>query len=256
MPKQQKLSSNLRYCLPDWPAPSSVKAFVTTRNGGVSKASWSSFNMSFRSGDDAESVRRNRELLLHDWQLDNVQWLNQVHGADVVRANTVGQEQEADACWTDTPGQACAVLTADCLPVIVCNQAGTRVAVAHAGWKGLAGGVLEQTVAMFDDAHDQLIAWLGPAISQHCFEVGPEVRQVFMAYADIAERAFVAGDDDRWFADLYRLARQRLAAAGVASVYAGDHCTYGDADQFFSYRRDGAESGRMASIIWIDESNV
>ncbi|MCK5893804.1 MAG: peptidoglycan editing factor PgeF [Endozoicomonadaceae bacterium] len=246
----------MRYLLPDWPAPDLVKAFVTTRNGGVSKEPWSSLNMSFRSGDDAEHVRRNRGLLLHDWQLESVQWLKQVHGTDVVRANTVCQEQEADACWTDTPRQACAVLTADCLPVIFCNHAGTRVAVAHAGWKGLADGVLEHTVAMFDDAPDALIAWLGPAISQHCFEVGPEVRQIFMAYADIAERAFVAGDGDRWFADIYRLARQRLSAAGVTSVYAGDRCTYGEEEQFFSYRRDGAESGRMASVIWIDSSDV
>lgn len=252
MPKQQKVFSDTRYLVPDWPASVSVKAFVTTRNGGVSQGAWRSFNMSFGSGDDVEHVRCNRALLVQDWSLENIQWLKQIHGAGVVRAGTVCQEQEADACWSDTPQQACAVLTADCLPVMFCNRIGTRVAVAHAGWKGLAGGVLEQTVQRFDDAPDELIAWLGPAISQPCFEVGSEVRQVFMGHSEVAERAFVSGEGDRWFADLYLLAKQRLASVGVTNVYGGDCCTYSENDRFFSYRRDGVESGRMASVIWLD----
>ncbi len=251
MSKPQNPFSDTRYLPPDWPAPASVKAFVTTRHGGVSDGPWRSLNLGLRSGDETDKVEQNRALLMQDWSLDQIQWLKQVHGADVVQADRECGEKEADACWSDVSGRACAVLTADCLPVLFCNRSGTRVAAAHAGWRGLAGGMLENTAAVFDDSPDALMAWLGPAISQPCFEVGPEVRAAFLAHDPEAESAFVAGQGDRWFADIYTLARQRLAALGIYDVYGGDYCTVRQEDLFFSYRRDGAKSGRMASVVWL-----
>ena len=251
MSKPQNLSSSGRYLQPDWPAPASVKAFVTTRSGGVSDGPWRSLNLGFRSGDQAGKVVENRALLMHDWALNQIQWLKQVHGADLVLADCECTEAEADACWSDVSERACAVLTADCLPVLFCNRSGTRVAAAHAGWRGLVGGVLENTAAIFDDSPDTLMAWLGPAISPPCFEVGPEVREAFLAHDPKAESAFVAGQGGRWFADIYTLARQRLATLGIYDVYGGNYCTVRQEDLFFSYRRDGAKSGRMASVIWL-----
>ncbi|GAA4648336.1 purine nucleoside phosphorylase YfiH [Kistimonas scapharcae] len=256
MSKPQNLFSDGRYLQPDWPAPASVKAFVTTRSGGVSDGPWRSLNLGLRSGDEADRVVENRALLMHDWALDHIQWLKQVHGADVVQADLECVEAEADACWSDVRGHPCAVLTADCLPVLFCNRTGTHVAAAHAGWRGLAGGVLENAAATFADSPDALMVWLGPAISQPCFEVGPEVREVFLAHDPEAESAFVAGQGDRWFADIYTLARQRLATLGIYDVYGGDYCTVRQEDLFFSYRRDGAKSGRMASVIWLAETDI
>ena len=255
MSTRQNQSSDGCYLQPDWPAPASVKAFVTTRSGGVSDGPWRSLNLGLRSGDDTDKVLQNRSVLMQDWPLDKIQWLKQVHGADVAQADQDCEEKEADACWSVVSGRACAVLTADCLPVLFCNRSGTRVAAAHAGWRGLAGGVLENTAAVFDDSPGALMAWLGPAISQPCFEVGSEVRQAFLAHDPDAERAFVAGQGDRWFADIYTLARQRLAALGIYDVYGGDYCTVRQEELFFSYRRDGAKSGRLASVIWLAETD-
>ncbi|OQX36943.1 MAG: multi-copper polyphenol oxidoreductase [Oceanospirillales bacterium LUC14_002_19_P2] len=255
MSTPQNLYSDGRYLQPDWPAPASVEAFVTTRSGGVSDGPWRSLNLGLRSGDDTDQVLQNRAVLMQDWSMDKIQWLKQVHGADVARADQGCEEKEADACWSAVSGRACAVLTADCLPVLFCNRSGTRVAAAHAGWRGLAGGVLENTAAVFDDSPDALMAWLGPAISQPCFEVGPEVREAFLAHDPEAESAFVAGQGDRWFADIYTLARQRLTAMGIYDVYGGDYCTVRQEELFFSYRRDGAKSGRLASVIWLAETD-
>lgn len=252
MTKSRKLFADGRYLQPDWPAPASVKAFVTTRNGGVSDGPWRSLNPGMHSGDDPGRVLENRALLMHDWTIDQIQWLRQVHGADVVPAGSGCAEARADACWSDVTRRACAVLTADCLPVLFCNRCGTRIAAAHAGWRGLAAGILENTAMVFDDPADTLIAWLGPAISQSHFEVGPEVREVFLARDPEAGYAFKAGREDRWFADIYTLARQRLATLGIHEVYGGDYCTVRQESLFFSYRRDGARSGRMASVIWLD----
>ena len=240
------------YLIPDWPAPENIRACVTRRAGGVSKGIYASFNLGLRSGDVSEAVQENRRIIRSDWQLEKEpQWLHQVHGIEVVTAQPDAVEREGDAVWTDQPGLPCAVLTADCLPVVFCNKSGTKVAAAHAGWKGLQAGVLEQTVAALSEPAEELIAWMGPAISQKCFEVGPEVREAFIASTPDAEQAFTAGEGDRWFGDLYSLARLRLQAIGLTAVYGGDLCTYSDADSWHSYRRDGVESGRLATLIWM-----
>ena len=241
-----------RYLLPDWPAPATVKACVTRRKGGVSQGTFSSFNLGIRSGDVLEHVLTNRQRLKTDfgWRHEP-QWLEQVHGIKVVTAQTDGQERLGDAVWTNQPGLPVAVLTADCLPVLFCNHKGTTVAAAHAGWKGLQAGVLEKTLEAMGEPGTGVMAWLGPAISQAHFEVGPEVRSAFIDVDPAAQKAFVPGDGDRWYGDLYQLAKQRLEKAGVSSIHGGDFCTVSQSQDFFSYRRDGKASGRMATVIWI-----
>lgn len=233
---------------PDWPAPARVKACVTTRAGGVSQAPFDSFNLGAHVGDDADAVAANRHSLIA--RLDcQPAWLQQVHGIVVAAANPA-VVAEADANWTATPGIACTVMTADCLPALFCDRAGTRVAAAHAGWRGLVNGVLEATLdAMAVPASDVLV-WLGPAIGPQAFEVGPEVREAFMAVQADAEHAFVpSGNPGKYLADIYQLARLRLAARGVTAVYGGGFCTVTD-PRFFSYRR-AARTGRFASLVWL-----
>ncbi|WP_252179365.1 peptidoglycan editing factor PgeF [Endozoicomonas sp. 4G] len=241
-----------RYLFPDWPAPEGIRALVTLRAGGHSQGHFSSFNLGLRSGDDPDVVAKNRALLGEDWQWRHPpQWLKQVHGIEVVTAKPDNIEREGDAVWTDKPGLPCAVLTADCLPVIFCNQSGTRVAAAHAGWKGLQAGVLEATVKAMGDEPVRVMAWLGPAISQSHFEVGPEVREAFLKSDPQAEAAFIPGQGDRWYGDLYQLARLRLEKLGVTQISGGHFCTYKEKDRWFSYRRDGVQSGRLATLVWI-----
>ena len=242
-----------RYLIADWPAPGNVKALVTTRRGGFSEGTFSSFNMGIYSGDNPEIVRKNRTQLLVDWQLEyQPQWLKQVHGVDVIEARPGQEEQEADAMVTQESGMMCTALTADCLPVLFCDRSGSVVASAHAGWKGLLAGVLENTVKAMDVAEDDILVWLGPAISQKNFEVGPEVREKFMAVNPQAAEAFIPGEGDRWYADIYRLARQRLESISVTAIYGGGFCSVDQDDLFYSYRRDGKASGRMASVIWFE----
>ncbi|WP_392386368.1 peptidoglycan editing factor PgeF [Marinomonas primoryensis] len=237
---------------PNWPAPSSVCAYVSTRIGGVSCTPFDKLNLGVHVQDNSEAVIQNRHLFASFIDMPNsVIWLNQVHGTDVVKLPCNSLPKSADAAFSDALNQVCAVLTADCLPVFFCNQSGTQVAVAHAGWRGLCAGVLESTLAQFENK-SSVMAWLGPAIGATAFEVGGEVRQAFMAWYPEAEEAFKATQaSDKWLGDLYLLARQRLHAAGVTQVYGGDHCTFSDAENFYSYRRDG-KTGRMASVIWID----
>lgn len=209
--------------------------------------------MGLHVGDDPSRVRQNRQrLLAHCPGLQRIQWLQQVHGVTVVAADGAGCPQ-ADASYTRKAGLACAVMTADCLPLLICDRAGTQVAAVHAGWRGLLDGVIERSVAAFADAA-QLLVWLGPAISQRHFEVGAELRERFVAQAGVAaERvaeAFVpAVRAGHYYADLYQLARQRLDALGVQAVYGGEHCSYAESERFFSYRRD-AQTGRMVSLIY------
>lgn len=240
----------------DWPAPANVRAFSTTRKGGISREQWGSLNLGGNCGDDPSSVQKNR-ILLRSLLPCAPTWLQQVHGTAVLDldSNSDGDaDLSADAAITATVGQVCAVLTADCLPVLFCNKAGTRVAAAHAGWRGLVGGVLESTVAAFDRKAGDIIAWMGPAIGPGAFEVG---RDVYEAYCGTGEGAYAENKvafnphGDRWLADLYTLARLALARVGVVDVYGGEHCTYSNAERFFSYRRDG-ETGRMATLIWIE----
>lgn len=248
--------------LPDWPAPRNVHAVVTTRVGGVSPAPWDSLNLGTHVGDDPASVQANRERLMQALQAisscDEPQWLNQVHGIAVVEAESDVRRRaafvpDADAVTTAQPGVPCVVMTADCLPVFFCDREGLRVAVAHAGWRGLCEGVLEATVRQFPDPAG-VLAWLGPAIGPQAFEVGEEVRAAFMAHDIGVADAFVPSPNaGRWLADIYALARRRLMHAGVTAIYGGNQCTLSDPARFFSYRRDG-RTGRMASVIWRDAS--
>ncbi|MFN2360288.1 MAG: peptidoglycan editing factor PgeF [Marinobacter sp.] len=246
------MTSELPLIIPDWPVPSWVTAACTTRIGGVSGAPWDTLNLGTHVGDSPEDVERNRARLYQRLGLEAecFGWLNQVHGTDVVELPETGLVR-ADASVTSTPGNVCVVLTADCLPVLFCDPSNGRVAAAHAGWRGLADGVLERAVAQFGNPAC-LLAWLGPAIGPEQFEVGPEVREAFLLNDPNAADAFVASphQNGHFLADIYELARQRLSAAGVLHVYGGEFCTVTDQERFFSYRRDG-KSGRMASLITI-----
>lgn len=237
------------WLIPDWPVPAGIKACVTTRVGGISVAPFDSFNLGDHVDDDPVAVAHNRGLLtsrLHT----RPAWLKQVHGINVVEASPT-EVLEADASWSQTPGVACTIMTADCLPALFCNRQGTQVAAAHAGWRGLAAGVLEAAVDSFSDTPSEILVWLGPAIGPQAFEVGPEVRDAFTATHPETLEAFVPSvNAGKFMADIYQLARLRLAAYGVTAVYGGGLSTYND-ERFFSYRR-GARTGRFASLVWID----
>lgn len=244
------MSDRISLITPDWPAPSRVRALSTTRWGGVSPPPYDSLNLGVGVADSPEAVRTNRRRLAIEAALPaEPAWLRQVHGTRVVAAHAVDGLPEADAAWTDRPEVPCAVLAADCMPVLLCDREGTRVAAAHAGWRGLADGIVESTVVAMGVPGDALMAWLGPAIGPDAFEVGPEVRERFLAHDPGARVAFRPGRENRLLADIYTLARRRLHALGVTRVYGGGFCTYTDSRQFYSYRRDG-ETGRMAALIW------
>ena len=232
----------------EWPAPARVRTCITTRSGGISQAPYETFNLGEHVGDAPACVATNRRRL--ESQLGcRLSWLEQVHGTAVVEADPT-RLMSADASWTSRVNLACAVMTADCLPVLFCDRAGTRVAAAHAGWRGLAGGVLETTLQTLAVPADQVLVWLGPAIGPDSFEVGGEVREVFVARHPEAVQAFRPSlNAGKYMADLYALARIRLAACGVNAVYGGGLCTYTDA-RFYSYRR-AARTGRFASLIWM-----
>jgi YfiH family protein len=252
---------DIPFILPDWPAPSNVRAAVTTRAGGASTGSYTHFNLGANTGEDPDIVAANRRrLAARLGLLHEPAWLRQVHGTTVIDAGAVNGTPEADASWTSLSGVACVVLTADCLPVLFCDRAGTRVAAAHGGWRGLAAGILANTVAAMDCAANEVLAWLGPAIGPDAFEVGPEVRAAFTASWPETAAAFRNGQGDRWFCDLYAIARVQLRALGVREISGGGFCTVTD-ERFYSYRRnrqgrDGGETGRMASLVWLEPRAV
>ena len=234
---------------PDWPAPANVHAFTTTRRSGFSNGAWSSLNLGINCGDDPRNVEKNRRLL-SKLLPSEPRWINQVHGTRAVRWDQANDTVTgADAIVSNQTGQVCAVLTADCLPVLFCNRIGTRIAAAHAGWRGLAAGVLEATVSAMGCDPLDLMAWLGPAIGPQAFEVGEDVYDSFVGSNSEDAIAFTEYGD-RWLADLYQLARLALNRAGVEQVTGVQYCTHSESDRFFSYRRDGV-TGRMASIIWL-----
>ena len=235
--------------VPDWPAPKNVRALQTTRNGGYSAAPYASLNLGDHVGDAPLAVARNRQLLVPLLPSEPV-WLKQVHGTEVADAGQATCWPQADACITSHPGAVCAVMTADCLPVLLCDEQGSVVGAAHAGWRGLCDGVIEQTVRAMNVPPPSLMAWLGPAIGPQAFEVDEEVRAAFVAQQPEAAAAFVPGATNKWLADIYQLARLRLLALGITRIYGGGLCTHTDQKQFFSYRRDGA-TGRMGTFIWI-----
>lgn len=237
---------------PEWPAPAQVLAVSTTRVGGVSQPPWGTLNLGDHVGDDAGHVEENRRRLIEAAEVPQAPaWLRQVHGTAVADPTSADADAPlcADAAFTRMPGSVCAVMTADCLPVLFCDRNGGAVAAAHAGWRGLAAGVLEQTVARFD-APEDLLAWFGPAIGPAAFEVGDEVREAFVQQQPEYQAAFSFSRAGHWLANIYQLATLRLRRAGVSRFYGGTHCTYTEADRFFSYRRDGI-TGRMASLVWL-----
>ena len=246
----------LQYITPNWSAPPNVRALTTTRTGGASGGRYESFNLGDHVGDDPNAVQHNRALLREALNLPaEPLWLKQVHGTNVVDAASAPAGVTADGAWTDTPGVVLAVLTADCLPVFLCDRAGTRIALLHAGWRGLAAGVIEAGVARLGGADADLLAWLGPAIGPDFYEVGEEVRAAFVGRDAAAAAAFRPNGPGRWCADMYELASQRLRALGVREVHGGQYCTLRERGRFFSYRRDG-QCGRMASLLWLTHDKV
>ncbi|SFG89271.1 conserved hypothetical protein [Neptunomonas qingdaonensis] len=234
---------------PCWEAPGQIQVISTTRFGGVSQAPYDALNLGDHVGDQPAAVALNRSRLLDEIGVQNAQWLTQVHGTGCVEAKPDGLIHEADACWTDQAGLACVIMTADCLPVVLTD--GNKVAAAHAGWRGLADGVLETTLAQFSGS--EVYVWLGPAIGPDAFEVGEEVRQQFCDHLPSSAECFRASvNNGKWLADLYQLARLRLLRAGVQHISGGNFCTYSDPAQFFSYRRE-QQTGRMATLIWKTE---
>ena len=246
---------------PDWPAPCNVKALFTTRNGGtghfsspsLSPSHFASFNLGDHVGDDPLTVKQNRTELRR-FLPNEPHWLKQVHGTTALCVDELAYETppDADAAFSRHPGTVCAVLVADCLPILLCDRAGTVVAVIHAGWRGLVEGVIERTVSAIGALPSPLMAWLGPAIGPNQFEVGEEVWQAFITNDKRSGAAFIPhrSCERKWFADLFLLGRQRLQKAGVTEIYGGDTCSFSDPGRFFSYRRDGT-SGRMAGLIWL-----
>jgi YfiH family protein len=234
----------------DWPAPPGVVAFTTLRHGaGVSAAPFDRFNLGSRCGDVPEDVASNRAELSQRFGLPSPpRWLRQVHGTTVA-VEPGDDEPEADAAVTRTPGTVLAILTADCLPVVLASEDGNEVAAAHAGWRGLAAGVLEATVAAMQAAPERVLAWLGPCAGPQAYEVGQEVFDAFIARDPRAAAVFAATRPGHWRVDLYALARQRLLAAGVARVHGGGLCTISDPRRFYSHRRD-QRTGRMATLVW------
>lgn len=241
-----------RFILSEWPAPAAVRAGTSCRQGGVSQPPYESLNPASHVGDDPAAVATNRARL--ELPADPC-WLQQVHGTRVavLEENGLLGGLEADAAYTRTPGVICAVLTADCLPVLLCNADGTEVAAVHAGWRGLSTGVIEAALDHFDSRPEQILAWLGPAIGPEAYEVGEEVRAAFVdADPDMAV-AFTETRPGHWLMDIYALARRRLQQREIQQISGGDYCTFTDAQRFYSYRRDGV-TGRMASVIWFDET--
>ena len=240
------------WLVPDWDVAPRVRAFVTTRAGGASAGEYGSMNLGSSSGDDPGSVARNR-LIVREHLPSMPRWMKQVHGTAVADLDRMGDSDVplADAAVASTPGRVGVVLTADCMPLLLADEAGTRVAVAHAGWRGMAAGVIESTVLAMDVAPEKLRAWMGPTIGPAAFEVGPEVREAFVSADAGADGAFRPHEPGKYMADLYALARRRLARAGVERVHGGGFCTYTEVQRFFSYRRVQA-SGRMGAFIWIE----
>lgn len=236
--------------IPDWPAPNNVHALQTTRNGGFSVTPYNSLNLGDHVGDEPLTVSRNR-MLLEPLLPSEPVWLKQVHGTEVVDAAQTACYPQADACVSSHSGAVCVVMTADCLPLLLCDEQGSVIGAVHAGWRGLCDGVIESTVRAMNAPPQTLMAWLGPAIGPSAFEVGEEVRVAFIARQREAAAAFVPGMAGKWLADIYRLARLRLNALGITRIYGGGLCTHTDSKRFFSYRRDGV-TGRMGTFIWLE----
>ena len=247
----------LLWIAPAWPAPPSVRTVVTTRSGGESRAPYGSLNLDSGNGDMPAAVAHNRARLRSSLGFEREPcWLDQVHGSDAICSARYDRPPQADASVGSAGSPPCAVLTADCLPVVLCDTSGTRVGIAHAGWRGLAGGVIANCVAAMERPPHELLAWLGPAIGPESYEIGSEVRDALAAAAPGTRLAFVPSPSGigRWLADLYSIAAAQLESLGVERVYGGKFCTYRDKARFFSFRRDGT-TGRFATLAWIQGSS-
>lgn len=245
----------MQFIAPHWQAPNNVIALSTARKGGYSLAPYDSFNLGLHVGDEQHLVEKNRQLLIEQGNLPHYpKFLNQIHSTQVIELPNNDEVINADAAYTNQANQVCLVMTADCLPVLFTTQKGDEVAAAHAGWRGLCEGILENTVAKFSCPKNEIIAWLGPAISQQYFQVGEEILDAFLVHDPHSTQAFIADrtESGKYFADLYQLARFRLNALGINKIFGGEFCTYSGKDKFFSYRRD-KQTGRMASLIWFTD---
>ena len=243
---------------PDWPAPANIRAAITTREGGFSGSPYASNNFGLHVGDDLTTVEQNRLQLCQKLALiKNPQWLEQIHGVKVVTARADGLVRTADGSYSNEIGQACLVMTADCLPILLCDKAGTQVAALHCGWRSLAKGICSRALKQFSCAPTELMAYLGPAISQQHFEVGVDVLEAFFKaartpqHAEKIASAFISAQRPlHFYGDIYALAKAELNALGITDIFGGDFCTFEQTDKFYSYRRDGV-SGRMASLVWL-----
>lgn len=241
----------LEFITPIWPAPKNIHCVTATRVGGYSHNEYDALNLGGHVQDDFNNVEKNRNLIKEELQLPNEPvWLEQIHGSKVLElGNSMPVNNIADAAYTRESSVVCAVLTADCLPVAFCDQAGKHIAVAHAGWRGLLNGVLENTLKTMPIANEEIICWLGPAIGPNKFEVGGEVLEKFTSVNEVHKNAFIEKCNGKYLADIYQLAKNILAKSNVIKVFGGEHCTYSESDTFYSYRRNG-ETGRMATLIW------
>ncbi len=243
---------------PNWPAPANIRSAISCRDGGVSQSVYKSWHMGTHVNDDPLAVETNRKKLIEQLDLQKPpQWLEQVHGNKIVEAQADGRVRTADACFTQDKGLACVVMTADCLPVLICDKQGTQVAAVHCGWRSLAQAILEKTIAIFNSSPEDLLVYLGPAISSAHFEVGIDLLEAFFESARSPQHteqiaaAFSPGKRPlHFYADIYALARAELQTLGVTQIFGGDYCTFEEQDRFYSYRRDRV-TGRMASLIWL-----
>lgn len=247
------MTNSINFIQPQWPAPANVKALQTTRSGGVSIAPFASLNFGAHVGDDLIAVTANRQLLSPYLPSEPV-WVNQVHGVEVIDAAVSSCLQNADASFANKSNVVCVTMTADCLPVLLCDKKGTVVAAVHAGWRGLCDGVIESAVAKMQVPASEILVWLGPAIGPDAFEVGDDVREQFVAKDSHAASAFKP-HGEKWLCNIYLIAKQRLCVLGVTEIYGAtvneSFCTYTDKERFFSFRRDNV-TGRMASMIWLE----
>jgi polyphenol oxidase len=242
----------MKTIIPNWRAPKNVRALTTTRAEGVSSGAYASFNLGDHVGDDPAAVRANRATLRNTLNLPNEPlWLKQVHGTHIVNAATAQAGATADGAWTSERGVVLVIMTADCMPIFLSDRKGAAIALVHAGWRGLAAGVIEAGVQALRVPAGELIAHLGPGIGSDAYEVGADVRSVFLDTDPRTDAAFRAGGQGKWFADMYQLARMRLHALGVRDISGGDRCTLRERREFYSYRRDGV-TGRMASLLWLE----
>lgn len=235
----------------DWPAPKNIHAGTSLRMGGNSLAPYNNFNLAQHVGDDANDVNKNRKILCDHLNLPHKPyWLNQTHSSDIFNMDRTDENRDADGSFTSKRNSVCAILTADCVPVLFCNQKGTKIAAIHAGWKGICGGIIENAIEIFSES-DGLLVWIGPCISKKHYEVGKDVYENCLNHSPMTQKAFEQVNDNHWYADLVRIVKILAENSGVGAIYECDLCTFKEDDLFFSYRRDGT-TGRTASLIWME----